>query len=92
MAPLPPPPPPPPPRPVTATGRPALTVEQRVRWVALALRAADQTMLPADPQFRGALTSFLEWTSRVTGTSPPAWEWGPAGPPEGTPAQTSTCR
>ncbi len=73
-----------------ATGRPALTEEQRVRWVALALRAADQTMLPADPQFRGALTSFLEWTSRVTGTSPPAWEWGPAGPPDGTPAQTST--
>jgi hypothetical protein len=32
------------------TGRPALTEEQRARWVALALRAADETMLPADPQ------------------------------------------
>ena len=72
------------------TGRPALTEEQRARWVALALRAADETMLPADPQFRGALTSFLEWTSRVTDTPPPAWDWGPAGPPDETPEQTST--
>ncbi|HJY68150.1 MAG TPA: CDGSH iron-sulfur domain-containing protein, partial [Streptosporangiaceae bacterium] len=72
-----------------AAGRPALTEEQRARWVALALRAADETLLPADPQFRGALTSFLEWTSRVTDTSPPAWDWGPAGPPDETPAQTS---
>src|SRR5580693_4367924 len=72
-----------------ATGRPALTEEQRARWVALALRAADETLLPADPQFRGALTSFLEWTSRVTDTPPPAWDWGPAGPPDETPAQTS---
>ena len=72
-----------------ATGRPALTEEQRSRWVALALRAADETMLPADPQFRGALTSFLEWTSRVTNTPPPAWDWGPAGPPEETPEQTT---
>ena len=70
-------------------GRPALTEEQRARWVALALRAADETMLPADPQFRGALTSFLEWTSRVTDTPPPAWDWGPAGPPDETSAQTS---
>ncbi len=70
-------------------GRPALTEEQRARWVALALRAADETTLPADPQFRGALTSFLEWTSRVTDTLPPAWDWGPAGPPDETPAQTS---
>jgi CDGSH-type Zn-finger protein/truncated hemoglobin YjbI len=70
-------------------GRPALAEEQRARWVALALRAADETMLPADPQFRGALTSFLEWTSRVTDTLPPAWDWGPAGPPDETPAQTS---
>jgi CDGSH-type Zn-finger protein/truncated hemoglobin YjbI len=73
-----------------ATGRPALTEEQRARWVALALRAADETMLPADPQFRGALTSFLEWTSRVTDTPPPAWDWGPAGPPDETPEQTTS--
>jgi CDGSH-type Zn-finger protein/truncated hemoglobin YjbI len=73
-----------------AIGRPALTEEQRARWVALALRSADETMLPADPQFRGALTSFLEWTSRVTDTAPPAWDWGPAGPPDETPEQAST--
>jgi len=70
-------------------GRPALTEAQRARWVALALRAADETMLPADPQFRGALTSFLEWTSRVTDALPPAWDWGPAGPPAEAPLQTS---
>ena len=68
------------------SGRPQLTEEQRARWVALALRAADETMLPADPQFRGALTSFLEWTSRITDAPSPAWDWGPAGPP----AQTSS--
>ena len=72
-----------------ATGRPDLTEEQRARWVALALRAADETMLPADPQFRGALTSYLEWTSRVAGTPPPAWDWGPAGPPAEEPASNS---
>ena len=44
----------------------------------------------ADPQFRGALTSCLEWTSRVTGTSPPAWDWGSRRTPDETPAQTST--
>ena len=72
------------------TGRPQLTEEQRARWVALALRAADETMLPADPQFRGAFTSFLEWTSRITDAPPPAWDWGPAGPPAEEPAQTSS--
>ena len=76
--------------PTRTTGRPQLTEEQRARWVALALRAADETMLPADPQFRGALTSFLEWTSRITDAPPPAWDWGPAGPPAEEPAQTSS--
>jgi CDGSH-type Zn-finger protein len=72
------------------TGRPPLTEDQRARWVALALRAADETMLPADPQFRGALTSFLEWTSRITDAPPLAWDWGPAGPPAEEPAQTGS--
>ncbi len=72
-----------------AAGRPDLTGEQRARWVALALRVADETMLPADPQFRGALTSYLEWTSRVTSTPPLAWDWGPAGPPDEEPASDS---
>ncbi|HLK78684.1 MAG TPA: ferritin-like domain-containing protein [Streptosporangiaceae bacterium] len=72
-------------------GRPGLTDEQRARWVVLANQAAADARLPADPQFRGALTSFLEWTSRVTDTAPPAWDWGPAGPPaeEAAPASTT---
>jgi hypothetical protein len=73
-----------------ATGRPDLTEEQRARWVALARRAADEAMLPADPQFRGALTAYLEWTSRVTDAPPPAWDWGPAGPPAEASVQTSS--
>ena len=73
-----------------ANGRPGFTEEQRARWVALAIRAADEAVLPADPQFRSALTSYLEWTSRVPGTPPPAWDWGPAGPPAEAPGQTST--
>ena len=40
--------------------------EQRARWVALATRAADEARLPADPEFRAALTGYLEWASRLT--------------------------
>jgi CDGSH-type Zn-finger protein/truncated hemoglobin YjbI len=64
-----------------ASGRPAFTEEQRARWVALAVQAADDAKLPADPQFRAALTSYLEWSSRAGDVPPPAWDWGPAGPP-----------
>jgi CDGSH-type Zn-finger protein/truncated hemoglobin YjbI len=73
-----------------ATGRPGFTEEQRARWVELARRAADEAMLPADPQFRGALTAYLEWTSRAADTPALAWDWGPAGPPAEAPGQTST--
>jgi CDGSH-type Zn-finger protein/truncated hemoglobin YjbI len=69
-----------------SNGRPAFTEEQRSRWVALAIQAADDAKLPADPQFRAALTSYLEWTSRAGSASPPAWDWGPAGPPAEEPA------
>jgi CDGSH-type Zn-finger protein/truncated hemoglobin YjbI len=72
-----------------AGARPAFTEEQRARWVALATRAADEAVLPADPQFRAALTSYLEWTSRAGDTPPPAWDWGPAGPPAEAPATVS---
>src|SRR5271165_4246593 len=41
------------------------TEAQRARWVAVATRAADEAGLPADPEFRSALTSYLEWTSRA---------------------------
>jgi CDGSH-type Zn-finger protein/truncated hemoglobin YjbI len=73
-----------------ATGRPGFTEEQRARWVALAIRAADDAKLPADPQFRAALTAYLEWTSRAGDTPPPPWDWGPAGPPAEAPAHTDT--
>jgi CDGSH-type Zn-finger protein/truncated hemoglobin YjbI len=72
-----------------STGRPGLTEDQRARWVALAIQSADDAKLPADPQFRAALTSYLEWTSRAGDTTPPAWDWGPAGPPAEEPAPTS---
>ncbi len=62
--------------------RPQFTEEQRARWVALAIRAAGEAGLPADPQFRSALVSYLEWSSRATDAPAPAWDWGPAGPPE----------
>jgi CDGSH-type Zn-finger protein/truncated hemoglobin YjbI len=62
-------------------GRPAFTEEQRARWVALAIRSGDDARLPADPQFRAALTSYLEWKSRITVAPPTRWDWGPAGPP-----------
>lgn len=66
--------------------RPDMSEEQRARWVALAVQAASEAGLPADPPFRSALVSYLEWSSRAT-TVPdsagpaPAWDWGPAGPP-----------
>jgi CDGSH-type Zn-finger protein/truncated hemoglobin YjbI len=72
-----------------ASGRTGFTEEQRARWVALAIRAADDAKLPADPEFRAALTSYLEWSSRVGDTPPPAWDWGPAGPPAGEAAPAS---
>jgi CDGSH-type Zn-finger protein/truncated hemoglobin YjbI len=75
--------------------RPGFTEEQRARWAALAVRAADDAKLPADPQFRAALTAYLEWSSRAGAPSnlagpPPAWDWGPAGPPAEEPAPTTT--
>jgi CDGSH-type Zn-finger protein len=68
------------------------TEAQRARWVTLATRAADEAHLPADPEFRSALTSYLEWSSRASGAPPPQWDWGPAGPPtppQASPAETS---
>jgi truncated hemoglobin YjbI len=40
------------------------TDQQRARWAELALRAADEARLPADPEFRAALAGYLEWGSR----------------------------
>jgi hypothetical protein len=41
----------------------------------------------AEPEFRAALTSYVEWTSRVSDAPPPPWDWGPAGPPAQSPAR-----
>jgi hypothetical protein len=63
--------------------------------VALAMRAADDARLPADPEFRAALAGYLEWASRaaqaesadkagVPADEPvPRWDWSPIGPPTG---------
>jgi CDGSH-type Zn-finger protein/truncated hemoglobin YjbI len=68
--------------------RPGFTEPQRARWVALATAAADEATLPADPGFRAALASYLDWSSRAGGAPRPTWDWGPVGPPA--PAQAST--
>jgi CDGSH-type Zn-finger protein/truncated hemoglobin YjbI len=75
--------------PVGAADDNPLTEQQRRRWVSLAGQAADDAGLPADPGFRSAWSSCLEWLSRTaalassTGADPapvPRWDW-PAGPP-----------
>ena len=80
-----------------AARRPDFTEPQRARWVALATVAAAEAGLPADSEFRSALVSYLEWASRASDGPPPAWDWGPAGPPQpstaqASPAQASTAR
>src|SRR5262249_7051874 len=60
------------------------TDAERARWVELFVRAADDVRLPADPQFRSALLSYLRFTASVReSTSPSAtrWDWGPGGAP-----------
>jgi CDGSH-type Zn-finger protein/truncated hemoglobin YjbI len=64
-----------------AVERPLLTEPQRARWAALATRAADEAVLPADPAFRAVLAAYLDWSSRSGGGPVPRWDWGPAGPP-----------
>ena len=75
----------------------AITAEQRLRFVTLLSRAADDAELPADPEFRAALMGYAEWGTRlaVHNSQPgadvaehapvPRWGWGVAPPytPEG---------
>jgi truncated hemoglobin YjbI len=70
-----------------------LTEAARARWVFLLCQSADEAGLPADPEFRSAFVSYLEWGSRLalensqSGAHPPLhmptprWDWGTAGPP-----------
>ena len=70
-----------------------LMEEQRRRWIALLIDAADATGLPDDPEFRSAFVAYVEWGTRLArlnsqdGAAPtlnepmPQWGWGvPGGP------------
>jgi CDGSH-type Zn-finger protein/truncated hemoglobin YjbI len=64
-----------------------LTEAQRARWVSLISCSADDAGLPADPEFRAAFVSYIEWGSRLAlensqpGAKPPMhmpvprWGW-----------------
>ena len=42
-----------------------ITEEQRKRWMALMIKAADEVGLPEDPEFRSAFVGYLEWGTRI---------------------------
>jgi hemoglobin len=70
----------------------AITSEQRLTFVTLLSRAADDAGLPADPELRSALMGYAEWGTRlaVHNSQPqaevaphapvPRWGWGVAPP------------
>jgi hemoglobin len=70
----------------------AVSAEQRLRFVTLLSRAADEAGLPGDPEFRAAIVGYAEWGSRlavhnsqpgaeVAAHAPvPRWGWGVAPP------------
>lgn len=70
----------------------AITAEQRFRFASLMSLAADDAVLPDDPEFRAALVGYLEWGTRlalansqpgaaVAESAPvPHWGWGIAPP------------
>jgi hemoglobin len=72
-----------------------ITSEQRLRFVTLLSRAADDADLPADPEFRAAIIGYAEWGSRLAlaNSQPgagavqrapvPRWGWGVAPPYQG---------
>ncbi|WP_433562275.1 ferritin-like domain-containing protein [Nocardia sp. CA-151230] len=60
--------------------RPDLTEQQQERWVQLILRAARESGLPDDPEFRSAFAAFVAWAVTAEGRAPD-WDWGPAGQP-----------
>ena len=72
----------------------AITAEQRLVFVTLLSRAADDVGLPGDPEFRAAIMGYAEWGTRlaVHNSQPgaqtvahapvPRWGWGVAPPYE----------
>ena len=70
----------------------AITGDQRLSFVTLLSRAADDVGLPDDPEFRAALMGYAEWGTRlavhnsrpdaeVAAHAPvPRWGWGVAPP------------
>src|SRR5688500_2582323 len=70
----------------------AINAEQRLRFVTLLSRAADESGLPDDPEFRAAIMGYAEWGTRlaVHNSQPgaqvaprapvPRWGWGVAPP------------
>ncbi|WP_067722552.1 group II truncated hemoglobin [Nocardia yamanashiensis] len=67
---------------------------QRRRWINLLMDAADEVGLPADPEFRAAFASYIEWGTRlaVINSAPgveaydapiPHWGWGVTPPYRG---------
>jgi hemoglobin len=69
-----------------------ITPEQRLAFVTLLSRAADDAELPTDPEFRAAIIGYAEWGSRLAlhNSQPeaqtaahapvPRWGWGMAPP------------
>jgi hemoglobin len=69
-----------------------ISAEQRLRFVTLLSRAADEADLPSDPEARSALMAYAEWGTRLAmanstpGAQPvpeapvPRWGWGEAPP------------
>ena len=70
----------------------AITADQRLRFVTLLSRAADDAGLPDDPEFRAAIMGYAEWGTRlarhnsqpgahtVAHAPVPRWGWGVAPP------------
>ncbi len=69
-----------------------IDADQRLRFVTLLSRAADDVALPADPEFRAAIMGYAEWGTRLAqqNSQPgapvaphapvPRWGWGVAPP------------
>jgi hemoglobin len=70
----------------------AITADQRRRFATLMSVAADDAELPADPEFRAAFVSYVEWGTRLAMSNSqhgadvvpdapvPHWGWGVAPP------------